>query len=402
MALGFVRENFQSTVNTGDGSRVVSSAVTLTAGMTAGDTLVLFFCSDSADALNTFTISDTKLNTWTKDVYIAANGIMLLVASTRMDVGTLTTADTVTVATSGIGWDVAVVWGEELSGLATASAVDKTATNSGAGATSQPTGTTAATTNAQEIAVAFAAIKLNSALTKDAAYTAFTTGSKGVTAPGPPIGRIAGFPTYKILAATGTQSATYTSASAAFVAAIVTYKAAAPVLAVTGIASGEAFGSGDKVIRVARAVGITTGEAFGSADRLARVLGLVGVQGGEAFGQIDSLTRVISPAGIATAETFGSASAVRLLAPSAIAPAEAWGNPLVFAVAPAFVGIETNVLVTDASQVSAVVSDVPVLAVVVGDTLVEYVLEIPWNSDSAVSSVNVSDQLADSSVVSDG
>lgn len=238
MAGSFVRQNGAPTFNQNANSGVTSHAFAITTGATAGNTVVVTFsCAIfSGTTVTGATVTDTKGNTWTVDKFIA-NGIFVVtvIASTHQNVGTLANTDTITVAISGTGtpkYDVASVHIEEFAGLLTASSpADKTASNSGSG-TSGATGTTATTTQAAEVAIVACGISLNAAITKDAAYTAFTTGSQtasnGVTGD-----VVAANASYKILAATGTQSATFTFSSGSYATAIVTYKAAAIVGAAT-------------------------------------------------------------------------------------------------------------------------------------------------------------------------
>lgn len=392
MAIALVRENGHGGVTNGDGTLTTSVSLPILTGATAGNTVFLFFSTnDTADAQGNYTITDSKGNTWTIDAFITnAGGVTVWIASTHQNAGALTNTDHITVAAAN-GFDVANYWIEEFNGLLTASSpVDKKATNTGSAA-SGPTGTTAVTTQVNEVALAFCGVKANGALTKDAAYTAFATGSQGLTDPGGITNKVSGFPTYKILAATGTQSATYTFTSANFAACIVTYKANVQNVAPTGIPTGEAWGPSDKLTRLLQSVGaiasaeawglanvrrllsptgIASREAWGNADKIGRVLAPVGISSAETFGAGDRIAMVVAPVGIASREAFGLPNLVRALRATSIASAEAWGVPLI---SRASTAQGTQVFVSDVPRGSTCVTDAALRFVKVSDRLVDSV-----------------------------
>lgn len=129
------------------------------------------------------------------------------VCSTVQNVGALTTLDTVTVALLGSSTAAAYVL-EEFSGLASSSYVDVSAANqSSAAVTSGSTGTTPTTSQAVSLAVACVGTPGNSGSVTFGSYSAFSTAS--VFSDNSGTGRRLGG-SYKILAATGTQSETFT------------------------------------------------------------------------------------------------------------------------------------------------------------------------------------------------
>jgi hypothetical protein len=187
--------------------------------VTAGNLLVLVLTSGAADTISS--IADDKGNTWNLAVSVAA--------STRKTyiyyaMNAAAGATTVTVTYTAGQFPDTHYFIREYSGIATTSALDKTASNSnGTGYTdSHSTGTTAATTQANELVVAAVGSDANG----DPTYTA-PTGYADFESQG---GQ-----TYtwgacddKIVSATGTQTATF--GSTAYVnsqGAIATFKEAA-------------------------------------------------------------------------------------------------------------------------------------------------------------------------------
>lgn len=111
----------------------------------------------------------------------------------------------------------------EVSGMATSSEFDVSATNECLTATTCASGTTAATAQADELAMTALGIPSSRTITPDGAYTTPTNGDKSTSC-----GSACGSVSYKILAATGTQSATWTlDSSNTMETAIGTYKGAA-------------------------------------------------------------------------------------------------------------------------------------------------------------------------------
>jgi hypothetical protein len=113
----------------------------------------------------------------------------------------------------------------EFSGITTSSAVDKTATNSNAGSTTPDSGTTAATTQADEVVIGVIAVPAASSNVALALPSGFTNIGKEQDA-----NSFIGFSTdYKIVSATGTQQVAWGTMSGSYTwtAMVATYKAAA-------------------------------------------------------------------------------------------------------------------------------------------------------------------------------
>lgn len=192
---------------------------------TAGNTLALVIAHYVANTIGVTGVTDTKGNTWTIDQSVTVTGGQaVFICSTLQDVGTLTTSDTITVATTGSG--TGAYWLEEFSGQYSKDVSTSATGTSGAG----NTGTTAATADADEFAVVGLVAKKSGGgatwvWTKDANYTNFTT------APPVPTGSstLSSAAHYRILSSTGTQICTDTvnQTSNAWGGAIVTYKVVA-------------------------------------------------------------------------------------------------------------------------------------------------------------------------------
>lgn len=196
-------------------------AVTTIAAVNAGEHIVAFI--DNEDALMTG-VSDGVNGAYSKILDLGTTTAVNPNVWQFHNAGALSSGATITITKAAAGnrpftWVIFA-----LTGLATSSAVDQQATNSGTG-TSMPSGTTAATSQADEIAVAFFALDDNVAITPSVNYTEI--GEAGVDGGG------AGTPhiqcSYRVLSATGTQSETSTRAAGivSWRAAIVTFKAAA-------------------------------------------------------------------------------------------------------------------------------------------------------------------------------
>lgn len=223
----YVGERGVLQINTGTGA---SQDVTFASDCTTGNTIILIYVARRT-SLGGESVTDSKGNTWTIDNIpsVISGNQWIIVASTRQDVGTLVTSDTVTI-TAGTSWSnarIAVL--EEFSGLLISGYLDKIADQgqSGGSFTSFPTGTTAATDQADELAVAAWSINGDFADTPslDGAFTGFTTSTNrqvgGDTFKRWYVGQ------YKILSSTGTQSAavTKTTAESSSNGLITTYRA---------------------------------------------------------------------------------------------------------------------------------------------------------------------------------
>lgn len=197
-----------------------SFTITPASNCTTGSTLILFL-QIAVNTPEVSTVSDSKGNTWRVDLNAGPGGTWgssLCVCSSFQTSG-LTTADTITVNLSTQQGDC-LYWLEEFAG--NYSAVDRSASVFTSNSTTAGTGTTAATTAADEFAVCMAARSGSSGtITKNASHTLFTTGQQ---AQGSGIG--AANVWYRILSATGTQNGNGTLSSMAdSTGCIVTYKA---------------------------------------------------------------------------------------------------------------------------------------------------------------------------------
>lgn len=182
---------------------------------TTGATLILLV----SGGVVTSVTDDGGVNAWNIDrTQATGNTDRNSICSSYQTTG-LTTARTITVTCDVLSTGVAY-WFEEFPG--NYSAVDKTASSTGSNSTSLPTGTTAATSDADEFAVAIYNTRATGAITKNASYTVFTTGQQAhPTNP-------QGLGAYRLLSATGTQNADGTDANMVTSAnGIATYKSAA-------------------------------------------------------------------------------------------------------------------------------------------------------------------------------
>lgn len=229
MALAWVAERGKLDTAAGSGS---TQAVTLSATCGAGNMVVLVFGA-RCTGITGCSVADSRSNTWTIDAgpFNASNDFVM-VASTMQNTATLQSADTVTITFGTAPGNGRMAVLEEFSGI-TGRTVDKTAEANGTGVTSFPTGTTGATVTADEIAVAAWCCDtgFEGSLTGDAGYSAFTTLSIDPGAPADGFIKTLGMQ-YKILAATGAQSATASKVAptVSYDGVIVTYMTGGQVL----------------------------------------------------------------------------------------------------------------------------------------------------------------------------
>lgn len=257
MAASYVR---QLVAGQAAGSGTATQTFSISANAGAGHLITLSFLGRPATGPDPpCTVADSRGNTWNVDVKKGANNNFMLIASTQMDVGVLQNGDTISVTATGDTWNVSFnsFWYvEEFAGL-TNPVLDRTANaNSSTDVSSQTTGTTAATTSADEVAVAACMVAEPTATITMASYNQFTTGSLG----NPSRRVLSG---YKILAATGPQSETFNFTAAGFAnAMIATYKATGG--ATTGyvreLAAGNAGGTGLATQSFALTAGATAGD----------------------------------------------------------------------------------------------------------------------------------------------
>lgn len=213
---------------------------------TAGNLLVCTASVWGPSSHNTHAATDSKSNTWAQDAFSEDNSTGNSGASVNSTIlGTAGASHTVTVTAAQAGsyfeFDCS-----EFAGMASSSALDKTAVNKSS--TSPNTATTAATTQADEIVVACFCANTNvnpAAIADPPTINGSTTGvvSIGVNQDAPnTIGYEAA---YKILASTGTQAVawTYTTGASGTGAAVATYKAAGGGGNVTAALTGQALAS---------------------------------------------------------------------------------------------------------------------------------------------------------------
>ncbi len=179
---------------------------------TTGSTLYLCVGERLLDLVVTSVTDDVGTNTYNIDLTVAdgAKSAASIISSFQT-VG-LTTANTITVTLSSTGgqWSA---WLEEFGG-GNYSALDKKTTSTGSASTTLPTGTTAATTDADEAAIVLYGTDGTGTITKNASYTVFTTGLTNRC-----------LAAYRILTATGTQNADGTDSGMANSAnGLATYK----------------------------------------------------------------------------------------------------------------------------------------------------------------------------------
>jgi hypothetical protein len=223
--MAYVGERGTLGITTGVGS---TQDIPLASSCTSGNTLILIFASRCTSAAG-ISVTDSRGNTWTVDggPYNFSNDL-ILVASTRQDVGRLITGDLVTVTFTTAPQEPRIAFLEEFSGLLTSSYVDQTANATGSVVTSLPTGTTGTTTQANEVAISAFCVddsNINVVLTPDAGYSQFTSFSFTEWGTYKKIGAAQ----YLILTSTGAQASTITAGIApnSYQGLIVTYKAAA-------------------------------------------------------------------------------------------------------------------------------------------------------------------------------
>jgi cysteine-rich repeat protein len=220
-AIAFVT-NVGTNGNTTTGSTI---AVTVAAGGVAvNNTVIVAFAMDPATGA--VTVADTRGNTYTSNADVSngsgTNGVRTVVLSTRLTTALLA-GDTITVTHPSVAARAVSV--NVFSGLAGASVLDRTATGTGT-STAPATPATAATTQADELLIGAMGVETGSTetFTLGASYI---TGTNRSSSAGTAAANITIDPEYRIVAATGTYTATGTlSASRAWAAAIATYRAA--------------------------------------------------------------------------------------------------------------------------------------------------------------------------------
>jgi len=194
--------------------------LTVTLSATAASTSLVIVRAVCGGGQNVSSVTDSRSNTWTVDK-VGSTGPKCALCSTGQDVAALQSGDTVVVHFTGsAGQSAAIV--DEFSGCdQSGTRVDQTATGTASG-TSRNAGTTATTTQANELVVGVFAggTAETGAYTSGAGYSDFTTKFLVDTAT-----TIEG--EFQAVSATGAYNPTATGASFATNGAVVTYKAAA-------------------------------------------------------------------------------------------------------------------------------------------------------------------------------
>lgn len=214
MAIAYVQE-----VGKGQQAGAGSTLVVTVASAPAANSLVVGrVCVDGGQTVSS--VADTRGNTWLVDIQTTA-GPCASIISTTQQVAKLQASDTITVTLGGSTGQTAAIF-DEFSGVDTsATRVDKTATGSAA-TTARDAGTTAATTQNDELVVGcFVIGNTETSLTAGATYSDFTTKFTGTATSTEGV--------YKIVSATGAQNPTATGSNNSSKGCVATYKQAASV-----------------------------------------------------------------------------------------------------------------------------------------------------------------------------
>lgn len=153
MTIAYVKEVATDNNNGTTASFNVSVASAPSAGNTV---VVLMRCCPNASSGYSATFSDSKGNTWSTDFEQKDNFQYVLIGSTRQDVGTLTTSDTITFTLNMARSSntPTLTWIEEFSGLASTSYKDGSGSGTGGSGTTLATPTVTPTQDG-DLAVAF-------------------------------------------------------------------------------------------------------------------------------------------------------------------------------------------------------------------------------------------------------
>lgn len=217
-AIAFVKE----LVDYSDATSSNSISLTVpSGGVPAGDTLIVTVEYETGTG-SISSVSDSSSNTYTVDATGRFNGsgnkTAISICSAYMTTA-LSSGDTITINFAA-SYNHKAAWVTEFSGLASSSFVDQTANNNGTNANTVDSGTTATTTQADELLFA--------------SFGVATTGSQTLVPESSPISytalssKVYGGSEYAIVSSTGTYNATgdFNSANH-WAGAIVTYKQAA-------------------------------------------------------------------------------------------------------------------------------------------------------------------------------
>lgn len=311
-----------------------------TGGVASGNTITVVTGRNGATAL-AVTITDTRGNTYVKDL-IASNGtaqhleIWRAKIETALQAGDVITFQFETVTRHGSG--VATEW----QGFLDPVPLDQTAIGSGA-SNAPATGTTATTTQADELLLG--GVCFDAAVTASAGtnYTGLATAQNGSTT------RRYAFAEYRIVNATGAYTATANlTGSAVWAAGLVTYKAAtggvvltdsgaaisvvtasgpdALVFAETGEAASTATASGSDALAVAETGGAISAGSAAGADALLLTETGAGVASGVGSGTRTIGVTVIKAGSAVSVATASGTDALTLAETGrATSPAQAQG-----------------------------------------------------------------------------
>ena len=205
-----------------------SLAITLTSGVAAGNSIVVSFAMNPASG--TVSCTDSASNTYSLDREHTngsdTSGVRTLIFSAH-NVAALVTNNTITCTHPSVG--ARAMSASEFSGLLTSGAKDQATSATGNG-TSPNSGTTATTTQPDELLIGAIGVEGPSGDTFTPG-TNYTTGTRSGTSGGNALTNITINPEYRIVSATGAYAATATlGTSRQWSALIVTYKGVPPPL----------------------------------------------------------------------------------------------------------------------------------------------------------------------------
>lgn len=199
MAIAFVQSTSGINAN-GSTQNIVATA--FASANTAGNAIIVVVAYDGA-ATNISGVTDTKGNTYTKAILSGGNTNVSIWYA--LNIG----AQTSNVVTVGGAFNDGVVIAQEFSGLATTGALDKTASATGSNGGTLTLGTTAATTTASQLVIG--ALEFDyftgDTLSVGSGYSNFVTAHSNFAS---------GAMESKIIAATGTQTATVVASDTQF------------------------------------------------------------------------------------------------------------------------------------------------------------------------------------------
>ena len=209
--------------NGSSGSSINSLSTTVTTAVAVNNTVIATVVLYTSNRTFTVTVADSAGNTYTNNADITDSSSTRTLVFSAPVTTALTTSNSITVSfTHSVQY--INVSNFSVSGLLTASPVDKTSTSTGT-STSVSSGTTGTTTQASELLIGALGIDFSgngtATLTPGSGYAALPanaiSGSWGI------------YPEYEIVSSTGAYSATGTMSGNVndWAAAIVTYKAAA-------------------------------------------------------------------------------------------------------------------------------------------------------------------------------